>query len=154
MTRRWCALIAASVLVVSCSSGDAEPDTSTSTVAATTTVADSTDPGEPVDPFDTDKFPTPTIFWEGCGENLECGFVDVPLDYSDPASAETSLYIVRHSATNEDKRIGALLVNPGGPGFGGAYLAESATRVYDDALVQSFDIVGWDPRGTGKSIPA
>lgn len=154
MSRRWCSLIAVSILVVACSSGDAEPDGSTTTVVATTTVADPVDPAEPVDPFDTDKFPTPTIFWEGCGENLECGFVDVPLDYSDPSSAETSLYIVRHSATNEGKRIGALLVNPGGPGFGGAYLAESATRVYDDALVQAFDIVGWDPRGTGKSIPA
>lgn len=76
------------------------------------------------------------------------------MDYTDPASPETSLYIVRHAATDPDRRIGSLLVNPGGPGFGGSYLAESAPRVYADALVKSFDIIGWDPRGTGLSIPA
>lgn len=152
MARPLSILVAISLAITACSSGDSAPTTTSTTVAVTTTAPAT--PSEPVDPYDTDKFPTPTIFWDDCGDNLKCGFVDVPVDYSDPASAETSLYIVRHAATNESKRIGALLVNPGGPGFGGSYLAESATRIYDDALVESFDIIGWDPRGTGKSIPA
>ncbi|MGA0879514.1 MAG: alpha/beta fold hydrolase, partial [Ilumatobacteraceae bacterium] len=152
MARPLTILVTISLATAACSSGDSTPTTTSTTVAVTTTAPES--PREPVDPYDTDKFPAPTIFWEDCGDNLKCGYVDVPVDYSDPASAETSLYIVRHAATSESKRVGVLLVNPGGPGFGGSYLAESATRIYDDALVESFDIIGWDPRGTGKSIPA
>lgn len=112
------------------------------------------DPIDPINPYDTNKFATPTIFWDDCGVNLKCGYVDVPVDYTDLASPETSLYIVRHAATDPGKRIGSLLVNPGGPGFGGSYLAKSAPRVYAAALVERFDIIGWDPRGTGQSIPA
>lgn len=153
MARPLPMLVLVAVITAACSSGDSTPATTSSTVAVSTTAAPPKDDG-PVDPYDTDKFPTPTIFWDECGENLECGFVDVPVDYSDPNSAETSLHIVRHSATDASKRIGALLVNPGGPGFGGSYLAESAPRIYDAALVESFDIIGWDPRGTGMSIPA
>lgn len=136
-----------------CSSGN-EISESTTTTNGAASSSTSTAPSEPVDPYDTNKFPTPTIFWDDCGENLKCGYVDVPVDYTDLASAETSLYIVRHAATDPDKRIGALLVNPGGPGFGGSYLAKSAERVYAEDLVKSFDIIGWDPRGTGQSIPA
>ena len=36
-------------------------------------------------------------------------------------------------------------MNPGGPGFGGSVLAP-APQIYDDALLDRFDIVGWDPR--------
>ena len=142
-----------SLTTAACSSGSATPST-TSKVSTTSPSSTSTTPGTPIDPYDTNKFPTPTIFWDDCGENLKCGYVDVPVDYTDLASPETSLYIVRHAATKPDRRIGALLVNPGGPGFGGSYLAESAPRVYAAALVERFDIIGWDPRGTGKSIPA
>ena len=49
---------------------------------------------------------------------------------------------------------GSLLVNPGGPGFGGSVLAAFAPQIYDDALLDRFDIVGWDPRSTGLSTPA
>ena len=45
------------------------------------------------------------------------------------------------------------LVNPGGPGFGGTDLAFSATNIYNKALLDHFDIVAWDPRGTGESTP-
>jgi len=146
-------LLLFSLAVAACGSGETSPSTTTaSTVTSSTTT--STTPGAPVDPYDTNKFPTPTIFWDDCGESLKCGYVDVPVDYTDLASPETSLYIVRHAATDSAKRIGALLVNPGGPGFGGSYLAKSARRVYADALVKSFDIIGWDPRGTGQSIPS
>lgn len=46
-----------------------------------------------------------------------------------------------------------MLVNPGGPGFGGTYLADNATAYFGGDLVDSFDIIGWDPRGTGESTP-
>lgn len=104
--------------------------------------------------YSTADFATPTISWDSCGDGLECGYVDVPIDYSDVNSQTTSLYVVKHSATDTSARIGSLLVNPGGPGFGGSYLAESAANIYSPAILDSFDIIGWDPRGTGQSIPA
>jgi pimeloyl-ACP methyl ester carboxylesterase len=58
------------------------------------------------------------------------------------------------AARNPEERIGSLLVNPGGPGFGGTVLAAYATQIYDAELLDRFDIVGWDPRGTGFSEPS
>ncbi|MDP4650070.1 MAG: alpha/beta hydrolase, partial [Ilumatobacteraceae bacterium] len=104
--------------------------------------------------FSTSDFATPTISWDSCGSSLECGYIDVPVNYDDVNSDTTALYVVKHAATDADARIGSLLVNPGGPGFGGSYLAEAAANIYSPAILSSFDIIGWDPRGTGNSIPA
>ena len=68
--------------------------------------------------------------------------------------ARFELYLARHLATKPDERIGTLLVNPGGPGFGGSELAVHADQIYGQTLLDHFDIVGWDPRGTGASEPA
>ncbi len=61
--------------------------------------------------------------------------------------------IARYRALDPEHRIGTLLVNPGGPGFGGTGLALNAASTYDQALREHFDIVGWDPRGTADSEP-
>ena len=63
------------------------------------------------------------------------------------------LYLVRHAAADPSARIGSLLVNPGGPGFPGTDFAVDADLVYGDDLLDRFDIIGWDPRGTGRSEP-
>ncbi len=49
--------------------------------------------------------------------------------------------------------IGSLLINPGGPGFGGTIHALNADVIYGENLLRNFDIVAWDPRGTGRSEP-
>jgi pimeloyl-ACP methyl ester carboxylesterase len=84
---------------------------------------------------------------------IQSGRLVVPLDYSDPSNGTVDLYLVRHLA-NPAKRIGSLLVNPGGPGFGGSDFALQAESNYSEALTERFDIIGWDPRGTGSSTPA
>ncbi|MDO8392186.1 MAG: alpha/beta hydrolase [Actinomycetota bacterium] len=86
-------------------------------------------------------------------DRVQTGTLEVPFDYDDPAKGTFTLFVARHLA-EPSQRIGSMLVNPGGPGFGGSTFAISADQVYSDTLLQHFDIIGWDPRGTGLSEPA
>jgi pimeloyl-ACP methyl ester carboxylesterase len=130
-----------------------EPEpTSTSTVAVPSTTALPTTTVPPTTST-VPGVPEPTIAWEGCGEGLECGTLTVPLDYADPAKGTVDLFVQRRPARDERDRIGTLLVNPGGPGVAGTVLVEQASFYFSDELLDRFDIVGWDPRGTGRSAP-
>jgi pimeloyl-ACP methyl ester carboxylesterase len=113
------------------------------------------DPSDPTDPTDTtDEVSTATIDWQRFGDGVETGSLEVPIDYQDPDAGTFDLYVARHLAMKPDQRIGSLLVNPGGPGFGGSDFAIYAEQIYSQTLLDHFDIVGWDPRGTGLTTPA
>jgi pimeloyl-ACP methyl ester carboxylesterase len=90
-----------------------------------------------------------TLDWQACG-SLQCAHLTVPLDYSDASKGTITLFLKRHPAVGRD-RIGSLLVNPGGPGVAGTSLVDQATLAFSEDLLDRFDIVGWDPRGTGQS---
>jgi pimeloyl-ACP methyl ester carboxylesterase len=109
-----------------------------------------TDPTTGVPMADT----TAAFRWDEFGEGVQTGNLEVPIDYADPSQGTIDLFIARHLVTDPDKRIGTLLVNPGGPGFGGSDFAIYADQIYSETLLEHFDIVGWDPRGTGLSEPA
>lgn len=96
----------------------------------------------------------PALEWVACGTNLSCATLVVPFDYESPDLGTFELPVKRYRSPQQTDRIGSLVVNPGGPGSGGTYLAESAETTYSDELRSHFDIVGWDPRGTGGSNPA
>jgi pimeloyl-ACP methyl ester carboxylesterase len=141
--------------------------TSPTTTDPDTTEPDTTDTAATTDPDTTGSTPTsdsappttqdPTaeaFQWDRMGVGpIEEGFLDVPLDYDEPTGEQISLYVVRHRAGDQENKIGSLLVNPGGPGFGGTVLALNAEQIYGEALLENFDIIGWDPRGTGESEP-
>ena len=74
------------------------------------------------------------------------------LVFHPPKGAALNECGARHAA-DQANRIGTLLVNPGGPGYGGSVLAEQAEGIYRQDLLDHFDIVGFDPRGTGLSEP-
>jgi pimeloyl-ACP methyl ester carboxylesterase len=76
-----------------------------------------------------------------------CGTLTVPLDYSDPSKGTISLGVITVPAQIQSRRIGSLVVNPGGPGSSGVQYVEKAGDLLA-ALNQRFDIVGFDPRGT------
>lgn len=89
-----------------------------------------------------------SLNWTDCSNGLQCATIKVPLDYADPTGQAITLALARKPATAAP-RLGSLFVNPGGPGAGGRGLAAHFAR---DGLEQ-YDIVGWDPRGTGDSTP-
>src|SRR5687768_5270723 len=94
-----------------------------------------------------------TIEWSACtgpGSGAdECGTLDVPLDYDDPAAGTITLSLVRMPARDPDRRIGPLLVNPGGPGASGLDYARAVA--FPDDIADRFDIIGFDPRGVAAS---
>ena len=76
----------------------------------------------------------------------------VPLDYERPGGRTIELAVLRVPALGE-RRSGSLVVNPGGPGAPGTTYAAAAGRVFRAPLLDHFDVVGFDPRGTGASSP-
>ena len=85
---------------------------------------------------------------------VDYGTLEVPIDYDDPSKGSFELTVARHNAAKPNERIGSLLVNRGGPGFESADFAIYADQIYSADLVDHFDIISWDPRGTGLSTPA
>ena len=97
--------------------------------------------------------------WKACDESasttsVQCGTLEVPFDYNNPSVGTFTLYVKLLPAANPTLRIGSMMVNPGGPGFGGSSLADDASYYFSSDIIDHFDIIAWDPRGTGKSTPA
>jgi pimeloyl-ACP methyl ester carboxylesterase len=82
----------------------------------------------------------------------ECGMLSVPVDYAKPDGDVAQLAMIRFKATGD--KIGSLIINPGGPGESGVDAAASIVGTMPDSVRQHFDVVGFDPRGVGKSTPA
>jgi pimeloyl-ACP methyl ester carboxylesterase len=91
------------------------------------------------------------IAWRKCGTNLQCASVRVPLDWGRPAGGRITLAVIRHLASHPDRRIGSLFVDFGGPGVAGVPMVRSSGAFLDRVGKGRFDVVGWDPRGTGAS---
>jgi len=96
--------------------------------------------------------PAPSIAWAPCPDNPEgeCGTLSVPLDWGKPRGRRIDLAVARHPATDPARRLGVLMVDPGGPGGSAAELALSG--LFSPEIRARFDIVGIDSRGTGNSL--
>ncbi|MFC4906788.1 alpha/beta hydrolase [Actinomadura gamaensis] len=94
--------------------------------------------------------PTNPPITTGRNGTPSCARIKVPLDYAQPGGATVELALLRFPATDPAHRIGSLLFNFGGPGASGTdTLAESAGQF--QGLAKRYDLVGFDPRGVGRS---
>lgn len=82
---------------------------------------------------------------------FSCATAKVPLDHDDPYGKTVSLALRRIEATDPAKKVGTLFINPGGPGGSGVEFTDSAWALYGPDIRAKFDIVGFDPRGIGRS---
>lgn len=111
-------------------------------------VDESTPTGEDVEAA-LEPFYGQVISWDEC-EEFQCATARAPIDWDDPAAGEIELALIRQPARGE--KAGTLLVNPGGPGASGFDAVATAIDVTaTEALQDRYDIIGFDPRGVGRS---
>ncbi|MGW2346633.1 alpha/beta hydrolase [Streptomyces sp. NPDC001661] len=83
----------------------------------------------------------------------ECATMKAPLDYRRPGRDTIDVALIRKRATGpESGRIGSLLLNFGGPGVSGVAGLPRYANQYEP-LGERYDLVGFDPRGVGRTIP-
>ena len=85
-----------------------------------------------------------SLNWQPCGSAL-CATMKVPLDWDNPGKAALDIKVTKAPSENPTK--GPLFVNPGGPGIEGGTFA---TNLGSDKW-KGYDIIAWDPRGSGGS---
>jgi pimeloyl-ACP methyl ester carboxylesterase len=150
------ALVAAAALVLAgCGTDNSAKPQPAPSVAATSSAPQAVSPIVP-EPAGDPAFAAlyrQKVTWSTCESTYECATVTVPIDWAAPTGPTLQLALMRLSATDPARRIGSLLINPGGPGASGLDLVRSATDVFDADVRARYDIVGFDPRGVGKSAP-
>ncbi|MER7366231.1 alpha/beta hydrolase [Nonomuraea wenchangensis] len=98
----------------------------------------------------------PRVTGKAVNAALECATVQVPLDYSRPSgrSIKVAINRIKAKTSRSADRLGALLINPGGPGASGRALTEYVAAGLPAGVRERYDIIGFDPRGVGGSDPA
>ena len=91
--------------------------------------------------------------WKACGDKLQCALLRVPVDYTRPDGAQVDVAVARLRATQPKRRLGSLVFNFGGPGDAGTTTLPSFAREIPAAVRARYDLVSFDPRGTGNSRP-
>jgi pimeloyl-ACP methyl ester carboxylesterase len=102
------------------------------------------------------RFYSQTLSWDTCRGGQLCSTLEVPLDYSKPRGETIELAVLKVPAADPGSRLGSLVVDPGGPGAPATDYADSAAtpgNVFRAPVLDAYDIVGMDPRGTGASAP-
>ncbi|MDR0504972.1 MAG: alpha/beta hydrolase [Bifidobacteriaceae bacterium] len=95
-----------------------------------------------------------SVEWFDCPDDQgECGTVQAPLDWSNPDGQRITVTFAVSRATDPTKRQGSLLVNPGGPGASGISSLSYLVAGLPEQVTARYDIVGFDPRGVGLTMP-
>ncbi|KPI37164.1 putative hydrolase [Cyphellophora attinorum] len=82
----------------------------------------------------------------------QCANLTVPLDYTDPNSEDLTLDLLRVEALHKPAKK-SILLNPGGPGASGIQFVALTSDAIHEVLGGDYDLIGFDPRGTGRTLP-
>ncbi|USQ82680.1 alpha/beta hydrolase [Streptomyces phaeoluteigriseus] len=139
----------ATLLVSACSSGSSTSSASPAVARAALAALPQATPSA-LAPYYGQK-----LSWRDCGvPGFQCATMKAPLDYARPGAGDVRLAVARKKATGPGKRIGSLLVNPGGPGGSAVgYLQQYAGIGYPAPVRARYDMVAVDPRGVARSEP-
>jgi pimeloyl-ACP methyl ester carboxylesterase len=103
-------------------------------------------------PAGLEKFYSQEVLWQPCEGQFQCATVTVPMDYANPGGETIQVAALRAPSTG--KKTGSLLVNPGGPGASGYdFVKDAAGTHFSQAVRDTYDLVGFDPRGVKRSAP-
>lgn len=139
-------LVLSGLLLGACATSDEPPP-----AASNTPSADQAEQSAASSPLDA--YYDQPLSWGDCGKGAQCATFEVPLDYDDPDGDRIEIAVLRVPAADPTTRIGSLVVNPGGPGASGIDYAAAADVVVSDRVHEVYDVVGFDPRGVGRSTP-
>ena len=92
------------------------------------------------------------IDWKSCNQDFLCATLAVPIDYKKLSTGTFEIALLKYEART-GKKLGSLIVNPGGPGGSGVDYAYAAEYIFSPAILDRYDIVGFDPRGVSRSAP-
>ena len=160
-----CFTIAVSLLASACSSSNSDSTASapSSSDQSSTTATASAVPSESLTSSDSSTPPTKPLAaltryynqklaWKPCEGGMLCATMTVPISYAQPGKyGDTEVKIAKLPAWG--KRRGAIVINPGGPGGSGIDYASAGSSVVSASVLRNYDLVGFDPRGVGRSDP-
>ena len=102
-------------------------------------------------PIGFEDYYSQSVEFEACGKRLFCADIQVPMDWDDGQSEPITIATV-YRAADKKNNSGFILFNPGGPGSSGYdWVKESSQFLGTKKLRENFNILGFDPRGVGKS---
>lgn len=157
-------LIAVAASLVACGGSDSDSDSSSSTPDPLDSYRAQTLQWAPCDDSILGKVSEKSEeVWAQLGDRLQCSTMRAPMDWSKPERSDVFVSVMRVASAAPAQRRGALFFNPGGPGEDG--LAQSLTLLlaFGESnpastqgalqlrLLDSYDMVGFSPRGTGAS---
>jgi pimeloyl-ACP methyl ester carboxylesterase len=154
-------LAAVLLLVAACTSvrngtGVAESTNTTPSTGSTSGSSSTSGPTQPAAQFhDCSQFNLGALDLGSRKNELQfsCAQISVPLNYADPSGQTIPVAMLKVHDTKNTHPLGSLLINPGGPGASGIFLALSLVTQFDESVLTHFDLIGFDPRGVGESSP-
>ena len=104
-----------------------------------------------------DRFIRQPLTWQSCGDDipaeLRCTTIDAPMDYRNPGAGTLKITFSKLATSKPGKRRGVLFFNPGGPGGSGLREPEWKRDQLPRRVLDQYDLIGFDPRGVGRSTP-
>ncbi|MFI9008315.1 alpha/beta hydrolase [Actinosynnema sp. NPDC053489] len=86
-------------------------------------------------------------------DKVTCANHPVPLDHRKPNGSKITIALMKRPADDQAAKVGSLFINPGGPGGAGLIYSAYGSSFFQPEVMKRFDLIGFDPRGVGRSSP-